>query len=349
MNDPTTRLASVPRRPEDLVRWAAIVAAAALAAPAITRGSAGTIAALAISVGYGVYATLRADEVHLLEDIAFLLAIVAAAIAGSQLPAFLALVIVSLAIVAYRDFLAGDAASIDSARRSPARGVPERGLGTLGDELPRLVAANERRRAVRAADRAVEWLTFAIVGLDRLDGTDPGVGDLRDDMEAAVDELRTRVELVVEANSETELHFDERLHAVAQGAGDLYGWEATTDIAPEREVSAPAAPLIRQALLDIVAEALDNAGRHSAAETVSVVWSGDGDARRLAVTDDGFGFDVAEQAGDGIDAMARTARAIGAAFDVSSVPDVGTTIVVLIPGSRVRGAATTAGGDPRGV
>ena len=347
MSDFTARLASLPRRPVDLIRWVAVVVALAIAGPAVADGSVAVIIALAIGVAYAVFSTRRADEVHLLEDVAFLLAIVAGAIAADELIAFLPLVIVSLVIVALRDFATADRSFVESTRRSPGRGVPEGVAGTGVDELPRLVAANERRRAMRAADRAGEWLTFAMVGLERLQSDDPRVEELQEDLEAALEELRTRVDLVVEEGGAGDLQFDERLNALAEGARELYGWAATTDIAPERDVSAPAAPLIRQALLVITAEALDNAGRHSAAETVTVTWSGEGDARRLTIADDGFGFEVAELAAAGIEAMARTARAIGAAFDIASEPDVGTSVVVLIPGSRLRGADTTAGGDPR--
>ena len=344
MPDLSTRMAAVPRRLDDLLRWAAIIVAFVLAADALAEGSAAAIVALAIAVAYGVYSTLRAEQVHLLEDVAFILAVIAAAIAASELIAFLALIIVSLAIAAYRDFAATDRSAVQRGGRLAPR-APD-GIGPSVDDLPRLVAANERRRAIRAVDRAAEWLTFTIVGLERLASVDHRVVELSGDIEAALEELRTRVDLVVEEGSAVELHFDERLNALAEGARDLHGWVASTDIAPERDVGAPAAPLIRQALLDIAAEALDNAGRHSAAETVTVSWTGEGDARRLTITDDGFGFDVAERSGAGIDAMARTARAIGAAFDISSETDVGTSVAVLIPGSRVRGAATTAGGDP---
>lgn len=346
MSDFLTRLAAAPRRPDDLIRWAAIVVAFVLAGPAAADGSVAAIVALSIAVAYGVYSTLRADQVHLLEDVAFILAIVAAAISASEVVAFLAVIIVSLAIAAYRDFVDTDRPSAQTANRSTPRVGPD-GIGPSVDDLPRLVAANERRRAIRAADRAAEWLTFTIVGLERLGSDDQRIVELHADIEAALEELRTRVDLVVEEGSAVELNFDERLNALAEGARDLHGWVASTDIAAERDVGAPAAPLIRQALLDIAAEALDNAGRHSAAETVTVSWAGEGDARRLTITDDGFGFDVAERSGPGIDAMARTARAIGAAFDLASEDDIGTSVVVLIPGSRLRGAATTAGGDPR--
>lgn len=341
-----TRVAAAPRRIDDLVRWVAVVVAVVIAAPAVADGSGAAIVALAIAVAYGVYSTLRGAEVHLLEDVAFLLAIIAAAIAASELIAFVPLVIAALVIAAVRDFLGVDRRGTEAARRASSPAAPG-GVGAAVDDLPRLVAANERRRAVRAADRAGEWLTFAIVGLERLESNDPRVDELWADLEAALEELRTRVDLVVEDTAAVEMRFDERLHALAEGACDLHGWVASTDIAPEQSVAAPAAPLIRQALLDIAAEALDNAGRHSAAETVTVVWAGEEDARRLTITDDGFGFDVAEQAAGGIDAMARTARAIGAAFDITSMEGVGTSVVVLIPGSRVRGEATTARDDHR--
>lgn len=341
MSDLLTRLVEV-RRVDDILRWVAILLASVLAAGEIVDGSAGALVALAIAVGYGVFAALR-DEGRLIEDIAFLLAINAAAVTSSAWFAFLPLVVVSLAAAAYRDFAASDAATEPARRPAPVDPPP----GMVVDELPRLVAANERRRAVRAADRAEEWLMFAVVGLDNLAGIDPRIAELGDDLEAAVDELRTRVDLVLEAGTDAELTFAERLHQLAEGARELHGWDSHSDIAAEDDVSAPVAPLIRQALLDVAAEALDNAGRHSAAESVTVSWSGEGDARTLSIVDDGLGFDLETVRGAGIEAMARTGRAIGAVFDIASVADQGTAVVVIIPGSRNRGATTTAGGPAR--
>ncbi|MEM9203398.1 MAG: ATP-binding protein [Actinomycetota bacterium] len=323
----------------DVARWGAIVIGFVLAGSAIADGSAGAIGAAAIAVAYGVYTAMRQREVELIEDLGFLLAINAAAVVGDVWAAFVPLIVVALALAGFRDFTqrGGDrsdpAGPVGDPFASPDpvvdRVATVESSGTI-DDLPRLIAANERRRAVRAADRATEWLTFTQISLESLRSDNQRIIDLREDVEAAVEEMRLRVDLVLEADAASDLTFAERLRGLAAGACDLHGWDAQTEITSEDEASSPAAPLIRQALLDIAAEALDNAGRHADADTVTVRWEARGSARQLSVVDDGAGFDVDADRGLGVVAMERTARAIGAQFELVSVADRGTAVAVTL-------------------
>jgi len=77
----------------------------------------------------------------------------------------------------------------------------------------------------------------------------------------------------------------------------------------------------------IFKEALNNAARHSGGSRVHVSLDSDGTALVVSVVDDGGGFDPgAEDQGNGLASMRRRAERLGAKFDISSRPGVGTTV-----------------------
>lgn len=88
-------------------------------------------------------------------------------------------------------------------------------------------------------------------------------------------------------------------------------------------------------LYRICQEALRNARKHSGAKTVRVYLSSSEDSLRLAVVDDGSGFDLggvrAEGTGVGLTSIEERARMLGGDFQVQSVPDEGARIEVRIP------------------
>jgi signal transduction histidine kinase len=101
--------------------------------------------------------------------------------------------------------------------------------------------------------------------------------------------------------------------------------------------AADASPDVCEAAARIIGEAVANAARHGAADSVRVELSADG---RLVVADDGVGFDVGRQRpGFGLVSMRERAQAIGGALEVRSAPGHGTEIIVQLPGTgRRRGA-----------
>ncbi len=89
-------------------------------------------------------------------------------------------------------------------------------------------------------------------------------------------------------------------------------------------------------LLRIVEEALHNAVRHGAAETVIVRLHGDGEGLTVEVADDGIGFDPddAELRSRhlGLTSMEERASRLGGRLQLSSRPGAGTTVRLEVPG-----------------
>jgi len=86
-------------------------------------------------------------------------------------------------------------------------------------------------------------------------------------------------------------------------------------------------------LLRIIREAVTNAARHGAASCVTVRLAA-GPGVRLAIHDDGCGFDMAVPSrlgGFGLLSMQERAKSMGARFAVASAPGQGTAVEVLFP------------------
>jgi signal transduction histidine kinase len=98
------------------------------------------------------------------------------------------------------------------------------------------------------------------------------------------------------------------------------------------------APEIETACFRIAQEALTNIARHAQAKRVAIELRHVGDALRMAVQDDGRGFDVAEareraKAGGsaGMLGMQERAALIGGQLEIESAPKQGTTVRVRFP------------------
>ena len=88
---------------------------------------------------------------------------------------------------------------------------------------------------------------------------------------------------------------------------------------------------VLEALLRIVREAINNAGRHASTSTVLVRLTSD-DGIRLVVADDGNGFDTSRETGGfGLVSMRERAEALGGVFSITSAQGRGTTVEVFIP------------------
>jgi signal transduction histidine kinase len=88
-------------------------------------------------------------------------------------------------------------------------------------------------------------------------------------------------------------------------------------------------------VLRIAQEALQNALRHADAERIGVDLDADNGHLRLAVTDDGAGFDPADPALRarrlGLTSMEERARALGGRLTIDSHPGRGTTVTLEVP------------------
>ncbi len=79
----------------------------------------------------------------------------------------------------------------------------------------------------------------------------------------------------------------------------------------------------------IVKESLNNALKHSGAQSVQLQLKVEGDLLKITITDDGKGFDLARAADghrNGLGNMRRRAEAIGAVLNFSSAPGTGTRV-----------------------
>ncbi|HXQ88621.1 MAG TPA: ATP-binding protein, partial [Solirubrobacterales bacterium] len=82
----------------------------------------------------------------------------------------------------------------------------------------------------------------------------------------------------------------------------------------------------------LVQEALTNAVRHAEAKRVEVAVEGSADEIRIAIRDDGRGFDLAlATGGRGLTGMRERIELFGGTIDVSSEPGRGTEIVATVP------------------
>ena len=88
------------------------------------------------------------------------------------------------------------------------------------------------------------------------------------------------------------------------------------------------------ALFRIVQEGVTNIIRHARAGSVTLLFILEPDACRIALSDDGRGFDAADPKfrwSHGITGMRQRVRALGGQFDLESAPGAGTTLRVSIP------------------
>ncbi len=81
----------------------------------------------------------------------------------------------------------------------------------------------------------------------------------------------------------------------------------------------------------VVQEALNNSVRHAHARSVRIQVSGGAGDVRLAIEDDGDGFDIRNARGLGLAGMAERVRNAGGQFQVDSTPGHGTTLSVMLP------------------
>jgi signal transduction histidine kinase len=98
------------------------------------------------------------------------------------------------------------------------------------------------------------------------------------------------------------------------------------------------APVAEHAVLRVVQEALANAVKHAQPTRIALRLAHHADGQvTLAVTDDGGGFDVAQATqrhGLGVGLMRERVAELGGTFQLDSTPGQGTSVRVLLPGSR---------------
>jgi signal transduction histidine kinase len=111
----------------------------------------------------------------------------------------------------------------------------------------------------------------------------------------------------------------------------VHGHAVELTLDGDAELSAPADAEV----LRIAQEALQNALRHAGAQHVGVRLDAQNGGLRLAVSDDGAGFDPADPALRarrlGLTSMEERARALGGRLTIASRPGEGTTVTLEVP------------------
>ena len=111
-----------------------------------------------------------------------------------------------------------------------------------------------------------------------------------------------------------------------------------TDVTPHMRVEGDRrrlSPVIENNLLRIGQEAITNASQHAHPARIDVSLSFDGRSVRLAIEDDGTGFEVGAQPGGerrsfGLVGMRERAELLGGTFEVTSAPGRGTRVLVVV-------------------
>jgi two-component system, NarL family, sensor kinase len=202
----------------------------------------------------------------------------------------------------------------------------------------RLGAVEERNRLAREIhDTLAQGLTATALQLESADALlDAGSEKAHEPLRRALSLTRSNLEearrsvLDLRASPLEGRPLSEALKALVEQ------WEAETGIAARYGAvngSRPLPPSVEAALYRICQEALTNVARHAGAERATVRLVATPDRVRLAVEDEGRGFDAAGVPEDrhGIVGMRERAEVLGGTLEVSSGPGEGTRIEVTVP------------------
>jgi signal transduction histidine kinase len=187
---------------------------------------------------------------------------------------------------------------------------------------------DERRRLARDLhDGLAQELDHVRRCIRRFGSSEPLAVQISSGIDRALDESRRAIAALTEPLDEP---LETALERVAQEAGRRAETRVRVEVSPGIEVTREE----REALVRIAAEAISNAGRHADTRFVTLSCT-NGDRVRLRVADAGTGFDPAGPAARasghfGLAGMRERAGAIGADFELHSMPGVGTTVEVTL-------------------
>jgi two-component system sensor histidine kinase UhpB len=157
------------------------------------------------------------------------------------------------------------------------------------------------------------------------------LGELRELQKDALAEMRTLIFELRPASLETDgLEQALRTHATAVGSRTGLAVTVETELGERLPLE------VEEALYRIAQEALHNVVKHAAASRTHIRLLREGNRVRLAVSDDGRGFDPAHAGRGrlGLVGMEQRAERIGGRLEVTSRPGDGATVEVLLPVSR---------------
>ena len=210
----------------------------------------------------------------------------------------------------------------------------------LADRSARLGAAEERNRLAREIhDTLAQGLTAAALQLESADalmGAGSNPGRAHDSVLRALSLTKTNLEEARRSVLDLRAAPLEG-RPLSEALKVLVGrWERETGIpARIRSVNGgrPLPPRVEAALYRICQEALANVARHARASRATVRLVATPQSVRLAVEDDGRGFDPSEvtPGRHGLIGMRERAELLGGTFEVESVPGKGTRVEASVP------------------
>jgi two-component system sensor histidine kinase UhpB len=241
--------------------------------------------------------------------------------------------------------------SSDAATVISHRDVTDRVLNriALEDANKRLRGVSKRMLAVQEDERRAisrelhddigQTLGALKIGLHRLaaGGAAGGEALIAECLGAAGDAIDKLRQLAMDLRPPQldQLGLKEALEWLAQRQSVASGLQVTCRFAG-LETRLPAA--LESACYRITQEALNNATRHSKAKLITIGVESDGALLKLAVHDDGVGFDegaarqrVARSGSMGLIGMDERAQLAGGRLKLRSVPGAGTTVSVIFP------------------
>jgi signal transduction histidine kinase len=257
---------------------------------------------------------------------------------------FLALLAVGL-LIALGRLLAADASRREDLRAASERHARNletlieartRELSALSTHLQELSEKEKSELARNLHDELGGLLTAAKMDLSWLQSRVPEstLQERLAQLGAVLDEAMDLKRRVVEDLRPSLLdHFGlpTALRAYVDSASTKAGLRADI-VVPEDGAAIPKSTAI--ALFRIVQEGLTNIIRHAGAHSVTLRFTLDQDACRIALSDDGRGFDAADPQfrwSHGITGMRQRVRALGGQFEIESSPGEGTSLRVTVP------------------
>lgn len=226
----------------------------------------------------------------------------------------------------------------------------------LARQAERLAALEERNRIAREIhDTVAQGLTAITLHLEAAEALGPADPDkAQRNVRTALALARSNLEEVRRSVLDLRAAPLER-HTLSEALDLLLeGFTAETNVQASLVADALVARLpsaVEAGLYRIVQEALSNVRKYAGASTVTVRLSRTDGELRLAVEDDGSGFDLAAtqrrpDSGFGIRGMAERAHLLGGTLHVCSAPGAGTRIEAVIPvAEESQDAATRRHGD----
>jgi len=213
----------------------------------------------------------------------------------------------------------------------------------LHDQVRRLAVVDERERISRdlhdSVIQAIYAQTLALDDVPAMIETEPQesarrVDDAIDALHAVIRDVRNFIfglrPVLLESGD-----LADGLHHLGTELRRNGGVAVSIDV-DERDAEAVAQLPIETVaeLLAITREALSNVARHAGATACQVSLTTEDGTLRLEITDDGRGFDArldAERGHHGLANMRARAVALGAEYDIGSMPSGGTRMILSVP------------------